>query len=122
MSRQLKYKTPEDLQETIQGYLDETPRDEWTVSGLARVVGSKQLLDDYQKRPDYTATVKDAKLQIEIEYEKGLRSRGRAGDIFAMKNFGWTDQSTIKHDVGDRLEGLYKEILQTPDNLVKGDE
>jgi len=122
MSRQLKYKTPEDLQETIQGYLDETPRDEWTVSGLARVVGSKQLLDDYQKRPDYTATVKDAKLQIEIEYEKGLRSRGRAGDIFAMKNFGWTDQSTIKHDVGDRLEGLYKEILATPDNLVKGDE
>jgi len=67
---------------------------EYTVTGLALSIGaSKQLLDDYQKREGFKEIVKEAKLIVENAYEISLRRHGRSGDIFALKNFGWTDRT-----------------------------
>lgn len=95
MARTYKYKTKESLQKVIDAYFDSTPFEEWTITGLALKVGSKQTIDDYQKRPEYADVVKRAKLMVENAYEVSLRKNGKAGDIFALKNFGWKD----KHDI-----------------------
>jgi hypothetical protein len=93
----LKFKTPESLLKVIEEYFETTPFELWTVTGLALVVGSKQLLNDYEKRPGYSNIVTRAKLKIENSYESSLRTTGGSNNIFALKNFGWTDQQDLKH-------------------------
>ena len=93
----LKYKTPEALKAVIDKYFKKTELKEYTVTGLALVVGSKQLLDDYQKRTGYGRIVTKAKLIVENAYELSLRKTGKAGDIFALKNFGWKDKQEVEH-------------------------
>ena len=90
----LKFSTPEDLQQVINKYFNNTNQEEYTVSGLALEVGSKQLLQDYELRPGYSDIVKRAKLIVELSYELSLRKHGRSADIFALKNFGWKDTQT----------------------------
>jgi hypothetical protein len=97
--RPLKFDTPEELLCVLEEYFNKTPIDEWTVTGLALNVGSKQLLDDYQKREGYKNIVEEAKLIVENKYEIDLKKHGRAGTMFALKNFGWTDRQEIKHEV-----------------------
>lgn len=96
IGRPLRWKTPEELRDVIQEYLDNTPFEQYSVTGLALAIGaSKQLINDYQKREGYGAIVREAKLVIEHSYELSMRKHGRSGDIFALKNFGWIDQHDI---------------------------
>lgn len=91
--RSLKYKTPDDLRRVIEQYLNNTDPKEYTITGLALAVGSKQLLSDYQKRKDYKAIVNEARLIVENSYEKDLRTnKSPTGSIFALKNMGWRDR------------------------------
>jgi len=92
-----KFETPEDLQKVVEQYFGDTEMDEYSVTGLALVVGSKQLIQDYEKREEYKGIIRRAKLIVENSYELSLRKNGRSGDIFALKNFGWTDKQ--EHDV-----------------------
>jgi hypothetical protein len=89
----LKFETPEDLRIILQSYFDNTPPEEWTVTGLALRAGSKQLLNDYEKRDGYIDIVKQAKLIVENGYEIDLKKHGRTGTIFALKNFDWKDKN-----------------------------
>lgn len=107
--RPLKYETPEDLVAVIEEYLNTTDYAVITVTGLARVVGSKQLLQDYEKREGYADIVKEAKLIIEESYETALRTNGGANNIFALKNFGWKDKSELGVS-GDKENPLKMEI------------
>ena len=95
----LKFETPEELKELMEGYFDATDPEEWTVTGLALKVGSKQLLNDYEKREGYDYLVKEAKLLVENGYEIDLKKSGRAGTIFALKNFDWKDKSEVDSSV-----------------------
>lgn len=89
----LKFKTPDDLAKVIGEYFENTPREEWAVTGVSLAVGSKQLLNDYEARPDYKHLVQRAKLMVENKYELALNgSSNAAGPIFALKNMGWRDQ------------------------------
>ena len=97
-TKPFKYPNPEDLEAVINKYFTDTPPNQWTVTGLALLVGSKQLLDNYQKRDGFTELVERAKLMVENSYELSLRDSGRTGDIFALKNFGWTDKQTLAGD------------------------
>jgi hypothetical protein len=54
---------------------------------------------DYQNKDEFSYTIKKAKLRIENAYEKRLIQNGRSGDIFALKNFGWTDKQEIENNV-----------------------
>ena len=88
----LKFKTPKELEEVVTAYFDNTPFQHWSVTGLALLVGSKQLLADYEKREGYSEIVTRARLMVENSYEIGLRENGGAANIFALKNFGWVDK------------------------------
>jgi hypothetical protein len=100
MGRPLKFETPEDLLKAIQGYIDVTKFEELSVTGLALAIGtSRETLDDYQDREGYKEIVREAKLFVEHSYEMSLRKHGRSGDIFALKNFGWSDRQQIDHSL-----------------------
>lgn len=92
----LKWETPEELISLINIYLEVTPIEEYTVTGLCLSIwASKQLLLDYEKRVWFTEIVKEAKLIVENSYELSLRKNGRTWDIFALKNFWWVDKQEI---------------------------
>jgi DNA-packaging protein gp3 len=93
VGRPRKWEKPEDLIAVLNKYFEETPMEEYTITGLALAMGtSRQLLMDYQNRPEFKEIVNEAKLIIEHSYEISLRKHGRSGDIFALKNFGWKDR------------------------------
>jgi hypothetical protein len=85
-----------ELQDGIDKYFTECGEtgEPLTVTGLALALGTtRETLMDYQGRDEYSDTVKKAKLKIENAYEKRLIGRGNGGDIFALKQFGWTDRT-----------------------------
>ena len=101
VGKPLKFKSPAELKKVIEDYFNSTPHDEWTVTGLSLLVGSKQLLNDYEKRDGYKEFVVTAKLIVENSYELSLRKHGRTGDIFALKNFGWKDVQDKNVNIND---------------------
>ncbi len=90
------FKSPEELEEAIQLYLDTTTGPK-TITGLAYSLGfeSRQSFYDYENRPEFSYTVKRARLFIESGYELRLFENANAGAIFALKNFGWSDKQEI---------------------------
>lgn len=99
VGRPLKYETPDALAKVINEYFENTPLDQYTVTGVALTIGGKQLLQDYEEREDFKDIVLKAKLIVEHSYELSLRKRGRVGDIFALKNMGWKDKQEIDQTV-----------------------
>ena len=71
-----------------------------TITGLAIYLGfeSRQSFYDYEERPEFSYTIKRARLFIENEYEELLQHGNTIGAIFALKNLGWVDtkETTIK--------------------------
>jgi len=72
-----------------------------TWSGLALYLGfeSRQSLEDYKSKPEFSYPIKKALLRIENKYEKSIEGRNPAGAIFALKNFGWKDRQEMDHKV-----------------------
>ena len=98
MGRPLKFETPEILQAKIDEYFAVTPPREVTITGLALFLDtSRETLMNYEKRDNFFDTVKKAKDRVQNEYEKDLRRQGRSGDIFALKNFGWSDKQEVEN-------------------------
>lgn len=103
--RPLKFTTVEDMQAQIDAYFLATPPTQLTITGLALALDtSRETLINYEERTEYFDTVKRAKDRIENAYELSLRTRGSAGDIFGLKNFGWKDK--IETDVTTKGEAL----------------
>ena len=127
------YKSPEELQQAISDYFDhgytikkvvvgkepnvkvvEIPV--VSISGLVLFCGfeSRQSFYDYEKREQFSYTIKRTRTFIEKEYEEAAQSGNPAGPIFLLKNFGWSDQQeskvsgdmtfTIKYD-GNNIPG-----------------
>ncbi len=44
------------------------------------------------ERPEFTDSVRKAKLLVENQYERKLDGGKPAGAIFALKNMGWSDR------------------------------
>ena len=113
--RPLNWKTPEELQKEIDLYFETTPKDEWTITGLALALNTyRQTLLYYEERDEFYDTVKKAKQRIENGYELDLKKHGRTGTIFALKNFDWKDKSET--DVTTKGESLN---LITPEDKLK---
>jgi hypothetical protein len=113
--RPLKFKTVEELDNKINDYFTNCPdkrpvkmRDSegseymefipcYTITGLALHLGfcDKKSLYDYQDRPEFLHSIKQARTKIELAYEMILHTGQCTGAIFALKNFGWKD----KHEV-----------------------
>lgn len=120
--RPLKFKTLQELQEAIDAYFDRTPKDEWTITGLALELDtSRKVLCEYEDRDEFSNAVKKAKLKVENGYEIDLKKHGRSGTIFALKNFDWKDKTeTDVTSKGEKITGIN---YITPDgNQSKTDE
>ena len=84
------------LVEILNEYFETTEESKLTITGLCLALGlDKSTFYDYEKREDYKEIVRQARLIVENSYEISLRENGRTGDIFALKNFGWTDKQEI---------------------------
>lgn len=93
--------SPDELENLIERYFEEIEREKTpaTITGLCYYLGfeSRQSFYDYEKREEFSYSVKRARLRIEMGYEKNLHGNNNAGSIFALKNFGWTDKQEIEH-------------------------
>lgn len=104
--RPKKFQSVEELQKKIDAYfLDCLTNDEpVTVTGLCLWLDTtRDVLMDYQNDDEFSYTIKKAKQRIENAYEKRLIRRGNAGDIFALKQFGWTDKQEIDNKISYSL-------------------
>jgi len=103
--RPLKFETVELLQEKIDSYFADTPKDEWTITGLALALDTyRQTLINYEHKDGFVDTIKKAKQIVENGYEIDLKKHGRSGSIFALKNFDWKDkQETDVTSGGEKL-------------------
>lgn len=111
VGRPLKFRTPEELEQKIDDYFDNTHKDEWTWTGLALHLGtSRELLREYKERPEFVDTLKKALLKVENSYEIDLKKSGRPGTIFALKNFGWKDKTET--DVTSNGETLKTAVVE----------
>lgn len=106
--RPFKYKTKEEIEPLIEAYFKDTPKEEWTITGLALALDtSRTTLCDMDERDELTYTIKKAKEQVEHSYELDLKKSGRSGTIFALKNFDWRDKTeTDITTKGEKIEGL----------------
>lgn len=89
-----------------------------TITGLCYYLGfeSRQSFYDYEKRDEYSYTVKRARLFIESEYEEQLQIGNTTGAIFALKNMGWIDKvETINTNTNINTD-------VTPIQFVKSDK
>lgn len=110
------YNTPEELAEQIDSYFDQfhLPQEEGaemkpnpannefrpTITGLCLFLGfeSRQSFHDYQDKIEFSYTIKKARMRIENVYEQMLSNQSCTGSIFALKNMGWDDKQSIKHE------------------------
>ena len=102
MGRPPHYETPEDMQSKIDEYFN-TEGERCTITGLALHMGfeSRQSFYDNEKNSNFSYILKRARLRIENKYENLLISDKVTGPIFALKQFGWTDRTEVKHEGGE---------------------
>lgn len=105
VGRPLKFKSVKELQKKIEEYFGTTPKDEWTITGLALALDTyRQTLLNYEGKDEFVDTIKKAKQMVENGYEIDLKKHGRTGTIFALKNFDWKDKNeTDITSQGDKL-------------------
>jgi len=111
VGRPLKFKSVEELQSKIEAYFKETPKEEWTITGLALALDTfRSVLCDYEDKDEFAYTIKRAKQIIENGYEIDLKKYGRTGTIFALKNFDWKDKS--EQDITSGGEKINKVLVE----------
>jgi hypothetical protein len=94
------------LEYEFEGMVNSKPA---TLAGLAYSLGfsDRASLYDYKGKPEFTHTIKRARLYIESMYEEGLQSKNSTGCIFALKNLGWKD----KQEIDNKLSGEVKSVI-----------
>lgn len=78
-----------------------------TITGLCYYLGfeSRQSFYDLSDNPEFSYTIKKARLFVEKLYEQQLSVGNTTGAIFALKNMGWRDKQEIDHTTqGDKIE------------------
>jgi hypothetical protein len=113
--RPLKWESPEEIQGLIDQYFNETPMSRWTITGLALALDTnRHTLINYSEREDFFHTINKAKLMVENAYEIDLREKGHAGNIFALKNFGWKDKTEVDATINQgKLTSLLEQFDDT---------
>src|SRR5574344_1101200 len=114
-----KFKTAQELQDKINAYFKDCKLKEipLSITGLALALDTnRQTLINYQDKDGYENIVDRAKLMIENAYEIRLIENGRSGDIFALKNFGWTDRQEIDNNIKVGKNSI-DELISSIDNI-----
>ena len=94
------YETPQQLQDAIDDILG-NPDFDFTITGLCLELGfcSRQSFYDYEEKPNFSYTIKKARLHIERAYEAKLSGKEVTGAIFALKNLGWKDKTEVDQTI-----------------------
>lgn len=100
--RPRKYETPQELESRITEYFETIDPDKGnypTVTGLALFLGfsSREGLQEYKTRDEFSDIMKRALMVVESHYENRLNSGAPTGAIFALKNMNWKDTTDLKH-------------------------
>ncbi len=120
VGRPPKYANPEELQVKIDEYFEQDIKIELerkpftlTITGLVLYCGfcDRVSFYDYEKRPEFSYTIKRARARIEEHYEKRLQGNNCTGSIFALKNFGWIDKQETEHTFDESIVGLLAKAL-----------
>ena len=109
-----KYKHVEDMQVLIDKYFNDCDETEtpYTITGLAMALDmTREKVIKYGQKDEFRDAIKKAKQKVENSYELRLIKNGRAGDIFALKNFGWTDrqETEITGGININISGKVKD-------------
>lgn len=100
--------SPAEMERLVEEYVTTCHEEEepLTLTGMILHLGlsSRQSLDQYGERPEFTESVKKAKLVIENQYERKLDRDKPAGAIFALKNMGWSDRREVE------IRGVYAHV------------
>ena len=122
VGRPRKIKSVRQFEERAEAYFGECEAkgEPALLTGLILALGlcSREGLDEYGRRPEFTDSVKKAKLRIEMEYEKALHGRSPTGPIFALKNFGWTDKQDVELSGGVKVKTL-ADLMMDAENWEK---
>lgn len=100
MGRPVILETAEQAQELIDLYFDGCEQEEVvpTVNGLCLALGmTRETLRQYAEKPEFSDTVKTARMRLEMAWEQRLAGPNAAGTIFWLKNQGWTDRLELEH-------------------------
>ncbi len=95
MGRPAIYETPEEFKEVADAYFSGGAEGEIpTVNGLCLALDMcRETLLAYEKKPEFSDTVKRVRMRLENAWEQRLGGNNVAGTIFWLKNQGWTDKS-----------------------------
>ena len=111
VGRPLKIESPEQMEQILNEYFETTEENKITLTGICLALNlDKSNFYEYEKREGYEEIVKRARMIVENSYEISLRENGRTGDIFALKNFGWTD----KQEIDNNTQGKVTIIISLP--------
>jgi hypothetical protein len=93
-----------------------------TIAGLCFFLGfsDRHALSEYEKREGFSATVKKARLRIEVDRSERLISSGTptAGLIFDLtNNHGWKNPQHMKHSQDE--DGKPQEITVSATDRLK---
>jgi len=126
--RPFKFEKLEDFIPLAEKYFADTPKELWTITGLALALDtSRETLINYEGNKEFFDTIKKYKEMVHNAYEEDLRKKGRSGDIFALKNFGWRDQvyqdfsSMGQPILGGQTNVHTNDSNQTPDEASQED-
>lgn len=93
-----KYGSREEVLEKIQAYKEYLKENNKpaTIAGGAYWLGMpRQVFYQYGDRDDYSDTIKEFREWILYELEQSAAEKGHAGNIFLMKNYGYTDRQDL---------------------------
>lgn len=96
-----------------------------TIVGLTLFLGfaDRSSFYDYEKKAEFSYTIKKARSFIELEYEEMLQSGGGSAAIFALKNFGWRDERQITmSEETDELNEILRDLGKGEDELEPPDD
>lgn len=112
--RPLKFITPDDLEDQIQGYFTycDLEKKPYSITGLAVYLDtSRETLINYEERPEFFDAIKRAKAKCEswVEENAMLNKTNATFAIFNLKNnYGWKDvlenRNTVKMEVTNLTE------------------
>lgn len=99
------YEDPEVMQTVIDLYFKETANP--TISDLSLHLGfsDRYSFYDYEKKPEFTHTIKKARAKITAWYEQNVFENA-AGSIFMLKNLGYSDKQQLEVKSDLKITGV----------------
>lgn len=98
VGRPLLWRSAKDLRKAIDAYFATSSLK--SMSGLTLALGflDRDALLSYEKKGEFSGTVKWARLKVAQYYEEQAQQvKNPSFQIFALKNFGWSDKQEVEH-------------------------